>query len=88
VWEGAASVAVIPAVEKAAFVVGGECGKGVVTCKTCGECTAPAFLQLEGGSWGFSDRCGGGRFQSPAAAGSFMTALTGEIKPTATSDGR
>ncbi|HEX5474434.1 MAG TPA: lipid-binding SYLF domain-containing protein [Vicinamibacterales bacterium] len=52
-WNQAACVAVIPSVKKAAFVVGGEYGRGVVSCRHNGQWTAPAFIELEKGSWGF-----------------------------------
>ncbi len=48
----AACVAVFPSVKKAAFVFGGEYGKGVVSCRTGKDWSPPAFLQLEKGSWG------------------------------------
>ena len=53
VWDKAACVAVIPSVKKAAFVFGGEYGKGVVSCRTANAWSAPVFLELEKGSWGF-----------------------------------
>jgi lipid-binding SYLF domain-containing protein len=53
VWDRAACVAVIPAVKKAAFIFGGESGRGVMACKIGRGWSAPAFLQLEKGSWGF-----------------------------------
>ncbi len=46
-------VAVIPGVKKAAFVIGGEYGKGVMTCRTTTGWSAPTFLRLAKGSWGF-----------------------------------
>jgi lipid-binding SYLF domain-containing protein len=50
----ATCVAVVPSYKKAAFVVGGSYGQGVVTCKTrSGKWSAPAFIQLAGGSFGF-----------------------------------
>ncbi|MGO8720217.1 MAG: lipid-binding SYLF domain-containing protein [Acidobacteriaceae bacterium] len=50
----ATCVAVVPSYKKAAFVVGGSYGQGVVTCKTRdGRWSAPAFIQLAGGSFGF-----------------------------------
>lgn len=49
----ATCVAVVPGFKKAAFVVGGEYGQGVVTCKTNHGWSAPAFIQLKGGSFGF-----------------------------------
>jgi lipid-binding SYLF domain-containing protein len=50
----ATCVAVIPAFKKGAFVVGGEYGQGVATCRThSGGWSAPVFIQLEGASFGF-----------------------------------
>ena len=50
-------VIVFPSVLKAAFVVGGSYGRGVMTCRTHKEFTgpwgAPAMMALEGGSVGF-----------------------------------
>src|SRR5438045_494387 len=50
-WEKAQCVLVIPSMKKAAFVVGGEYGSGVMSCRTKGW-TAPVFMQLAKGSWG------------------------------------
>jgi lipid-binding SYLF domain-containing protein len=52
IWERARCVAVIPGVKKAAFVIGGEYGKGVMSCRTSQGWSAPAFLTLEKGSMG------------------------------------
>src|SRR6188474_845835 len=52
IWQRARCVAVIPDVKKAAFVVGGEYGKGVVSCRTGSGWSAPVFLKLEKGSFG------------------------------------
>ena len=49
----ATCVAVIPGVKKAAFVVGGEYGRGVVTCRTGHGWSAPSFVTISGGSLGF-----------------------------------
>ncbi|MGO9436899.1 MAG: lipid-binding SYLF domain-containing protein [Terracidiphilus sp.] len=50
----ATCVLVVPAFKKGAFVVGGEYGQGVATCRThSGRWSAPAFVQLEGASFGF-----------------------------------
>lgn len=46
-------VAVFPSLKKAAFLVGGEYGQGVVTCRTGHGWSAPAFVQITGGSFGF-----------------------------------
>ena len=50
---GASCVAVVPSYKKAAFVVGGEYGQGVATCRTPNGWSAPVFVQLAGGSFGF-----------------------------------
>jgi lipid-binding SYLF domain-containing protein len=52
-WEKAQCVAVFPSVKKAAFIVGGEYGKGVMSCRHGADWTAPAFMTLEKGSVGF-----------------------------------
>ena len=47
-------VGVFPDVKKAAFVVGGQGGRGVFTCRDDdGELGAPAFFKLAGGSVGW-----------------------------------
>src|ERR1700746_3140815 len=49
-------VVVYPSVKKAAFIVGGSYGRGVITCRKGREFTggwsAPAMFALEGGSFG------------------------------------
>jgi len=50
-WNKAQCVIVIPSMKKAAFVVGGEYGSGVMSCRTNGW-SAPVFMQLAKGSWG------------------------------------
>lgn len=52
-WSRARCIAVIPDLKKAAFVFGGEYGKGVMSCRAGDRWSAPAFLQLIKGSWGF-----------------------------------
>jgi len=52
-WEKAECVAVIPNVKKAAFMIGGEYGRGVMSCRNQARWSAPMFLRLEKGSWGF-----------------------------------
>src|SRR5580698_9728509 len=50
----ATCVLVVPSFKKGAFVFGGEYGQGVATCRTrSGRWSAPAFVQLEGASFGF-----------------------------------
>ena len=50
-------VIVYPSVKKAAFIVGGSYGRGVITCRRgadfSGHWSAPAMFALEGGSFGF-----------------------------------
>jgi lipid-binding SYLF domain-containing protein len=53
VLEGAKCVAVIPKLVKGAFVVGGEHGTGVATCRTgSNNWSAPAPFSVSGISWG------------------------------------
>jgi lipid-binding SYLF domain-containing protein len=51
-WERAECVIVIPSVKKAAFIVGGEYGSGVMSCRAGERWSAPVFMQLAKGSWG------------------------------------
>ena len=51
-WEKAACVIVVPGLKKAALVVGGEYGKGLMSCRHDGEWSAPIFMRVEKGSWG------------------------------------
>jgi lipid-binding SYLF domain-containing protein len=50
-------VIVFPSVKKAAFIVGGSYGRGVITCRSgvnfSGPWSAPAMFALEGASFGF-----------------------------------
>jgi len=50
-------VVIYPSVKKAAFIVGGSYGRGVITCRRgqdfSGSWSAPAMFALEGGSFGF-----------------------------------
>ena len=50
---GAKCLVVIPSYKKAAFIVGAQYGQGVATCRTPHGWSAPAFVQLAGGSVGF-----------------------------------
>src|SRR6202167_2123846 len=45
-------VAVIPGYKKGAFIVGGQYGQGVATCRTGTGWSAPVFIQLTGASFG------------------------------------
>ena len=51
-WDRAECVIVVPSLKKAAFVFGGEYGKGLMSCKHDGAWGAPIFMQLGKGSWG------------------------------------
>jgi len=52
-WDRARCVAVVPDLKKAAFFFGGEYGQGVMSCRSGDRWSAPVFLQLAKGSWGF-----------------------------------
>jgi lipid-binding SYLF domain-containing protein len=45
-------LAVVPSLLKGGFIVGGAYGKGVASCKTEKGWSAPAFFNVEGGSFG------------------------------------
>jgi SH3 domain-containing YSC84-like protein 1 len=49
----ATCVGVFPSVKKGAFLVGAEYGQGVVSCRTSHGWSAPAFIRIAGGSFGF-----------------------------------
>jgi lipid-binding SYLF domain-containing protein len=51
--ESAKCIAIIPGEKKLAFVVGGNYGKGLVTCRAVKSWSAPVFLSISGGSLGF-----------------------------------
>jgi len=44
---------VVPHYKKGAFVVGAQYGQGVATCRTHEGWSAPVFVRLEGGSFGW-----------------------------------
>ena len=48
----AQAIAVFPGIMKAAFIVGGREGKGVISRRTGAGWSAPAFFNLKGGSLG------------------------------------
>ena len=52
-WNHAECVAVIPGMKKAAFVIGGEFGRGVISCRSGQTWSAPLFIELQKGSAGF-----------------------------------
>src|SRR5215469_16756189 len=51
-WNKADCVVVIPSMKKAAFGVGGEYGRGVMSCRHGAAWSAPLFMTLAKGSWG------------------------------------
>jgi lipid-binding SYLF domain-containing protein len=51
-WTRAECVIVVPSLKKAAFLIGGEYGKGLMSCRHSGEWSAPIFMQVGKGSWG------------------------------------
>jgi lipid-binding SYLF domain-containing protein len=53
ILQQATCVGVIPSLKKGAFIVGAEYGQGVVTCRTGHGWSAPVFIRLAGGSFGF-----------------------------------
>jgi SH3 domain-containing YSC84-like protein 1 len=53
ILQQATCVGVIPSLKKGAFIVGAEYGQGVVTCRTGRGWSAPVFIRLAGGSFGF-----------------------------------
>ena len=52
-WENAQCVIVNPGLKKAAFGIGGEYGRGLMSCRHEGQWSAPVFMEMEKGSWGF-----------------------------------
>jgi SH3 domain-containing YSC84-like protein 1 len=52
-WASAECVTVVPGLKKAAFIVGGEYGKGVMSCRAGQTWSAPIFVELQKGSAGF-----------------------------------
>jgi lipid-binding SYLF domain-containing protein len=53
VLNSAKCIAVVPNMAKGGFIVGGEHGRGVVTCRTAHGWSAPAFISIGGGNFGF-----------------------------------
>jgi lipid-binding SYLF domain-containing protein len=51
-WSKAQCVLVIPSLKKAAFMVGGETGSGVLSCRRANGWSAPVFMHLAKGSFG------------------------------------
>jgi len=52
-WRKAECVLVFPNMKKAAFIVGGEHGKGVMSCRAGNGWSAPVFMDITKGSAGF-----------------------------------
>ena len=52
VLSNAKCIVVVPHLVKGGFIVGGEHGRGIATCRTSGGWSAPAFISMGGGSWG------------------------------------
>ncbi len=46
-------VAVVPGFKKGAFIVGGQYGQGIATCRNGDTWSAPVFIQMSGASFGF-----------------------------------
>ena len=53
VLNDAKCIAVVPDMAKGGFIIGGEHGRGVVTCRTAHGWSAPAFISIGGGNIGF-----------------------------------
>ena len=53
ILQQATCVGVVPGMLKGAFIFGGQYGQGVVTCRTGHGWSAPVFIRMAGGSFGF-----------------------------------
>ena len=53
ILQQATCVGVVPGLVKGAFIVGAQYGQGVVTCRTGHGWSAPVFIRMAGGSFGF-----------------------------------
>jgi len=53
IMQQAACIAVVPGMIRGAFVFGAQYGQGVVTCRTGHGWSAPVFIRMAGGSFGF-----------------------------------
>jgi SH3 domain-containing YSC84-like protein 1 len=51
-WDDAECVLVVPGLKKAAFIVGGEYGKGLMSCRHDEHWSPPVFMEIGKGSWG------------------------------------
>jgi len=52
VMSSAECIVVIPNLVKGGFIIGGEHGRGIASCRTATGWSAPAFVSVGGGSWG------------------------------------
>jgi SH3 domain-containing YSC84-like protein 1 len=52
VVNSAKCIVVVPHLVKGGFIVGGEHGRGIASCRTSEGWSAPAFVSIGGGSWG------------------------------------
>jgi lipid-binding SYLF domain-containing protein len=52
IWNKAECVVVIPSLKKAGFIVGGETGNGVMSCRHGNQWGAPVFMELTKASFG------------------------------------
>src|SRR5271166_6001211 len=53
IMNGAKCIAIVPSDLKASFIFGANYGKGVATCRTEHGWSAPVFIVMNGGSFGF-----------------------------------
>jgi lipid-binding SYLF domain-containing protein len=51
-WDDADCVLVVPGLKKAALLIGGEYGRGLMSCRQQGAWSAPIFMRVGKGSWG------------------------------------
>src|ERR1044072_2584078 len=52
IWDDADCVVIVPSLKKAGFIVGGEFGDGVMSCRRRDAWSAPVFMELTKGSIG------------------------------------
>jgi lipid-binding SYLF domain-containing protein len=52
IWSKSECVVVIPSLKKAGFIVGGETGAGVMSCRQASQWSPPIFMELTKGSVG------------------------------------
>jgi SH3 domain-containing YSC84-like protein 1 len=50
--ENAHCIGIVPNLKRAGFIIGGQYGKGVLTCRSATGWTAPSTIRVEGGSIG------------------------------------